>query len=442
MLDVKRLRVLHEVARQGSFSAAADALSYTQSAISQQIAALERETGTTLVDRGARGIRLTDAGEALVRHADAILTRISDAEAELEAIAGLRGGRVRLASFATAGSTFVPHAIATFHEQHPDVEILLRESDPEESVPALKAGQLDIAILFEPHGAGDLTDLEQVHLLEDPMSVVLPEDHPLASKAKVRLKDLSRARRGCRPRRAARAALIVADQCRAAGFEPRVAFESDDYLTVQGLVAAGVGVAMIPSLGLAAYRPDVAIRPIVGAKPKRDIYAVTLPVRAPLAGHAGDDRRALRRREALRPRRDASRRGVLGGVRDPEQRLHAGGEHQVAVDLQLAGHEHRRAGGVAADELQEVHRLQLERDARRVVAVLLDGARAVLDHDLVAVVAAAGLVEDLPLEHGLGVARLLPVEVLGPLAEDAVRAPSRGPARPPSPRRAARRASP
>src|ERR671920_898049 len=104
MLDVKRLRVLHEVARQGSFSAAADALSYTQSAISQQIAALERETATTLVDRGARGIRLTDAGEALVRHADGILTRITDAEAELEAIAGLAAGRLRLGSFPTAGA--------------------------------------------------------------------------------------------------------------------------------------------------------------------------------------------------------------------------------------------------------------------------------------------------------------------------------------------------
>src|SRR5918998_6367922 len=114
MLDVKRLRVLREVARQGSFSAAADALSYTQSAISQQIAALERETATALVDRNARGIRLTDAGEALVRHADAILTRITDAEAELEAIAGLRGGRVRPASFAPARATFVPPAVATF----------------------------------------------------------------------------------------------------------------------------------------------------------------------------------------------------------------------------------------------------------------------------------------------------------------------------------------
>jgi DNA-binding transcriptional LysR family regulator len=278
MLDVKRLRVLHEVAKQGSFSAAAEALSYTQSAVSQQIAALERETGASLVDRNARGIRMTDAGEALVRHADAILTRITDAEAELEAIAGLRGGRVRLASFATAGSTFVPHAIATFHERHPAVDISLTEADPEDSVPALKAGQLDIAILFEPHGAGDLTDVEKVHLLEDPMSIVLPQDHPLASKPKIRLKDLA-GEAWVQTTSSCPCCVIVADHCRAAGFEPRIAFESDDYLTVQGLVAAGVGVALIPSLGLAAYRPDVAIRPVAGATPKRDIVAVTLPGR-------------------------------------------------------------------------------------------------------------------------------------------------------------------
>ncbi len=276
MIDVKRLKVLHEVARQGSFSAAADALSYTQSAISQQIAALERETGTKLVDRGARGIRMTDAGEALVRHADAILTRICDAEAELEAIAGLRGGRVRVASFATAGSTFVPQAIATFHERHPAVEISLKEDDPEDSVPALKAGQLDVAIVFEPHGAGDLTELEAVHLLEDPMSVVLPQDHPLAAKSKIRLKELE-AEAWVQPTLTCPCGMVVADACRAVGFEPRVAFESDDYLTVQGLVAAGVGVALIPSLGLATYRPDVAIRPIAGSNPKRDVLAATLP---------------------------------------------------------------------------------------------------------------------------------------------------------------------
>ena len=118
--------------------------------------------------------------------------------------------------------------------------------------------------------------MEKVHLLEDPMSVVLPEDHPLASKAKIKLKDLE-GEAWVQTTASCPCCIIVADECRAAGFEPRVAFESDDYLTIQGLVAAGVGVAMIPSLGLAAYRPDIAIRPLVGAKPKRDIYAVTLP---------------------------------------------------------------------------------------------------------------------------------------------------------------------
>ena len=126
MLDVRRLRVLREVAARGSFSAAAEALSYTQSAISQQIAALEREAGTTLVDRSARGIRLTDAGEALVRHAEAILARLAEAETELEAIAGLRGGRLRLAAFPSAGGSIIPPAVAAFRERHPGVELVAR----------------------------------------------------------------------------------------------------------------------------------------------------------------------------------------------------------------------------------------------------------------------------------------------------------------------------
>ncbi|HET6550916.1 MAG TPA: LysR family transcriptional regulator, partial [Solirubrobacter sp.] len=119
MLDVRRMRVLREVAVRGSFSAAAESLSFTQSAISQQIAALEREAGCTLVQRSARGIRLTEAGEALVRHADAILVRLDEAEAELEAIAGLRGGRLRLASFESAAASLMPLAIAAFRAQHP-----------------------------------------------------------------------------------------------------------------------------------------------------------------------------------------------------------------------------------------------------------------------------------------------------------------------------------
>src|SRR3954467_4147176 len=123
MLDVKRLRVLREVAAQGSFSAAADALSFTQSAVSQQVAALEREAGAKLVERGARGIRLTPAGQALVTHADAILARLDDAEQELAAIAGLKGGRLRTAGFQSAGATLVPRALTEFHRRHPDVDL-------------------------------------------------------------------------------------------------------------------------------------------------------------------------------------------------------------------------------------------------------------------------------------------------------------------------------
>src|SRR5919202_84775 len=123
MLDVRRMRVLREVAAQGSFSAAAEALSFTQSAVSQQVAALEREAGAKLVERGARGIRLTPAGQALVSHADAILSRLDDAEQELAAIAGLRGGRLRVASFQSAGATLIPRALGEFHKHHPEVEL-------------------------------------------------------------------------------------------------------------------------------------------------------------------------------------------------------------------------------------------------------------------------------------------------------------------------------
>src|ERR1700754_357488 len=142
MLDVRRMRVLREVAQRGSFSAAADALAYTQSAVSQQIAALEREAGTRLVERTARGVRLTDAGRALVEHADAILARLADAEAELEAIAGLRGGRLRLAAFPSAGAALMPEAIAVFRRRHPAVELTVRQLEPEDSLPLLKSGEL------------------------------------------------------------------------------------------------------------------------------------------------------------------------------------------------------------------------------------------------------------------------------------------------------------
>src|SRR3954471_3178064 len=192
MLDVKRMRILKEVADRGSFSAAAEALSYTQSAVSQQIAALEREAGTQLVTRGSRGIRLTEAGEALVRHADAILTRLADAEAELEAIRGLRGGRLRLAAFPTVGATLMPLAIATFRERHPDIELTVRQLEPEDSLPLLKSGELDIALTIEPSVRPEDEDgVECQFLLDDPMYVALPLDHPLGNKPRLRMKDLA-----------------------------------------------------------------------------------------------------------------------------------------------------------------------------------------------------------------------------------------------------------
>src|SRR4051794_18915852 len=146
MLDVRRMRVLREVSRRGSFSAAAESLAYTQSAISQQIAALERETGTRLVERNARGVRLTDAGRALVDHAGAILARLADPEAGREAIGGLRGGRRGLVAVPSAGATVMPGAIARFRARHPGVGLTLGPAEPGPAIAKLRAGEADVVL--------------------------------------------------------------------------------------------------------------------------------------------------------------------------------------------------------------------------------------------------------------------------------------------------------
>jgi DNA-binding transcriptional LysR family regulator len=277
VLDVRRMRVLLEVGRRGSFSAAAEALSYTQSAVSQQVAALEREAGTRLVERGGRGVRLTQAGEAVARHAEAILARLADAEAELEAIAGLRGGRLRLASFPTAGSTLMPKAIADFRTRHPGVELSLADAEAEESIARLRAGELDLALIQEPNEITERggSGIERTHLLDDPMFLVLPGDHPLAGRARVRLRDLAEEAWVNTPGWCACSRLVMSF-CARAGIDPHIAFETDDYLAVQGLVAAGVGVALIPELALATVRDDVAIRSLDRETPTRQVIAGTL----------------------------------------------------------------------------------------------------------------------------------------------------------------------
>src|ERR1700694_3690348 len=191
MLNVPRLKVLKEVAYRGSFSGAAQALSYTQSAISQQIAALEAEAGMALLERHPRGVSLTAAGQTLVAHAEGILARLDAADASMSAIAGLRGGRLRMASFPTAGATLMPLAIATFRASYPDVELTLAEGEPEEIVPRLRAGELDLALLFEFDGETLLPEgMTRVELLADPMYLALPREHPLAGEEEIRLQEL------------------------------------------------------------------------------------------------------------------------------------------------------------------------------------------------------------------------------------------------------------
>jgi DNA-binding transcriptional LysR family regulator len=278
MLNLSRLRVLCEVASRGSFSAAAESLSYTQSAVSQAIARLEAETGAKLVVRDRRGVRPTAAGATLIEHAGVIFAQVEAAEADLDAVLGVRSGRLRVASFPSAGATLMPLAVATFRQGHPGVALTLAEGEPEEIAPRLRAGEFDLALLFEFPGARERpgAGLRNVTLLEDPMHVALPAEHPLADKAALTLGDLGEldwvqtsADSPC--------ARHVVRSCLAAGFEPNVTFESDDYETVQGLVAAGVGVALIPRLALTRVHPGIVVRELAPASPARKVVAATNP---------------------------------------------------------------------------------------------------------------------------------------------------------------------
>jgi len=282
MLDVRRIRVLREVARRASFSSAAEALGYTQSAVSQQVAALEREVGVPLLDRH-RGVRPTGAGEVLLRHADGILARVADAEAELRALRGGDAGPLRVVAFPTAGATVLPPAIAAFRASHPGVELSLVPMEVPDGRAALEAGECDLALLVEDPdddgwspGGGTVQDdpFVRTHLLDDRMNVMLPADHPLAGRRRIRLDELRDdlwilGRRDYVPDEA-----IFDRACRRAGFEPQMAFESDDYLAIQGFVAAGVGVALAPDMSLVSLRDDVVVRDLEHPPFRRVVAAV------------------------------------------------------------------------------------------------------------------------------------------------------------------------
>jgi DNA-binding transcriptional LysR family regulator len=308
MLDVTRLRVLVAVARHGSVTAAARALNYAQPSVSHHLSRLEAETGTKLIQRAGRGIRLTDAGRLLAERAAEVIGRLDAAENELAAYTGLRAGRLRLAAFPSALGTIVPAAAAMLREHQPGVDLRLTEAEPPEALRMLRAGYVDVALVFRysPDGPGadgapvpgvpgvpgyeaapaapgsggatpvgddgggiDLTEGlrerllldEQVHLVT---SVHASADPPADLAGYARHRWIA----GCDRCRA-----NLLRQCAMAGFTPKIAFTTDDYVAVQALVAADLGISTLPALCLRAARhPGIRTVPLPGAH--RYVFAV------------------------------------------------------------------------------------------------------------------------------------------------------------------------
>jgi DNA-binding transcriptional LysR family regulator len=300
MLDTRRLRVFREVARHGSFSAAADALGYTQPAVSRQIATLEAELGTVLVRRVPQGAVLTDAGNLLLERADAILGRLDDVEAELRALAGLERGRLRFATFASAAASIVPPAVARFRTRHPGVELSIVMADPAESLPALRSGELDLALSHDPlndvavsgvtsarPNAGivrEVLGVELTHLFDDPMYVAMPSGHPLADAPQLDLNCFAEEPWMLATTNTCPDSRLFLRACHEAGFEPQIAFQNDDYPAILGFVAAGVGVALIPDMVTRGIREDVLVRQLDPAPPPRPIMAaIAAGYRSPAA---------------------------------------------------------------------------------------------------------------------------------------------------------------
>ncbi len=275
MIEARHLRVLRAVSATGSFSAAARELGCTQPAVSQQMKALEASAGTPLLIRTGREMRLTQAGEVLVRHASGILAGLTAAEEEVAAIAGLRAGRVRLVSFPSGSSTLVPTALAALRAAHPGTRVSLVEAEPPRSIEMLRDGDCDVALAFR-YGAGraEWDDLVVRPLLADRLVGLVPEGHRLAEAASVGIAELAEESwiAGC-PR--CRRQLV--DVCEEAGFTPRIDFATDDYPAVVGLVGAGLGVAVLPELAIESVRPKGARTVTVEPAVEREIVALTLP---------------------------------------------------------------------------------------------------------------------------------------------------------------------
>lgn len=280
-LDVGALRLLQAIAEHGTLTAAATALGSSQPAVSQHVRRLERRLGTALLDRSARRVRLTQAGRVLAAHGATVGAAVRAAGAEVAALTGLAAGVVRLVAFPSSSATLVPRALAALRAEHPGLTVTFDEAEPPESLARLRAGTCDLAVAFAypgvelGRGEDDLAGLVSRHLLDDPTLVALPASHPRAHDESLDLADLAGETwiAGC-PR--CRGHLLAAASAR--GFEPAISYATDDYVAVLSLVAAGLGVALLPGLvrPTADRHPGVVVREAAGTS-ARTVHAVTTP---------------------------------------------------------------------------------------------------------------------------------------------------------------------
>ncbi|GAB3973499.1 LysR family transcriptional regulator [Actinoallomurus acanthiterrae] len=271
MLDVRRMLILRTVVTSGSVTAAAANLGYTPSAVSQQVAALEKQAGTALLERVGRGVRPTAAGRLLTEHAAVIGRQVAEAETALADLRAGRTGRLAIHYFATAGATLMAPALARFRQSIPGVRVDLTMTDPEDPLPELTRGEADLAIVVrapDAHHEG----VHLAHLMDDPYRAVLPKGHRLADRRVLDLADLAD-EPWVGSERPGPCLDVLLGGCAAAGFSPRFAVESADYATAQGFVAAGLGISLIPALGLANRHPGVVVRKVRGPEPVRTIHA-------------------------------------------------------------------------------------------------------------------------------------------------------------------------
>ena len=273
MLDVRRLRVLHAVSAYGSVTAAAAALGYSAPAVSQQLAALEREVGMTLTERAGRGVELTPAAHILVGHTDALLARLDAAEADLAALRDQIAGRVALAAFPSAAASLVPAAWAALADSAPQVRLDLTEMEPEESLPAVLRNETDVAVAHEydllPRPLDPL--FERRDLLDDPVVLAIPPDY--SADGPVPLATLA-GQPFLAPRQGTSCAEMIQRACARAGFVPRVVARASDFQVLLSLVAAGAGVTLVP--GLAARWLPPRVRLVPPAEPvTRRVFAVS-----------------------------------------------------------------------------------------------------------------------------------------------------------------------